>query len=43
MLLYTDYIKSTCDIEESVRYFDNRRLRNIITDLYLHKVKNNTI
>ena len=36
-LVNTDYIKST--IDQGVRYLDDKRLRNIITDLYRHKRK----
>ena len=39
----TDYIKETCHIEEGVRYLDDTRLRNIITDLYRHKGKDKII
>ena len=38
-LIDTDYIKLSCNIEEGVRYLDNKRLRNIIHDLYKHKRK----
>ena len=42
-LIDTDYIKSTCNIEEGVRYLDDMRLRNIIADLYRHKSKGKII
>ena len=42
-LIDTDYIKSACNIEEGVRYLDDIRLRNIITDLYRHKGKGKII
>ena len=34
-----NYIKSACNIEEGIRYLDDIRLKNIITDLYRHKEK----
>ena len=40
-IIDTDYIKSTCNIKEGVSYLDDIRLRNIIIDLYRHKVKGN--
>jgi len=42
-LIDTDYIKSTCNIEEGLRYLDDMRLRKIITDLYRHKGKGKII
>ena len=42
-LIDTDYIKSACNIQEGVRYLDDIRLRNIITDLYRHKGKGKII
>ena len=42
-IIDTDYIKSTCNIEEGVRYLDDMRLRNIIIDLYRHKGKGKII
>lgn len=40
-IIDTDYIK--CNIEQGVRYLDDTRLRNIITDLYRHKRKGKII
>ena len=42
-LIDTDYIKSACHIEEGIRYLDDTRLRNIITNLYRHKGKGKII
>jgi hypothetical protein len=42
-IIDTDYIKAACIIEEGVRYLDDTRLRNIITDVYRHKVKGQII
>ena len=40
-IIDTDYIK--CNLEEGIRYLDDKRLRNIITDLYRHKRKRKII
>lgn len=40
----TDYLlKEFCKIEQGIGYLDDRRLRNIITDLYRHKRKGKII
>ena len=39
-IIDTDYLlEELCNIEQGVRYLDDKRLRNIITDLYRHKRK----
>ena len=42
-LIDTDYIKLLYNSEEGVRYLDDKRLRNIINDLYRHKRKGKII
>ena len=43
-IIDTDYLlKELCNIEQGVRYLDDKRLRNIITDLYRHKRKGKII
>jgi len=42
-MIDTDYIKSACNIEEDVLYLNDKRLRNIIIDLYRHKGKGKII
>lgn len=42
-LIDTDYIKSLCKIEQGVGYLDDKRLRNIINDLYRYKRKGKII
>lgn len=42
-MIDTNYIKLLCNIEEGVRYLDDKRLRNIINDLYRHKRKGKII
>lgn len=42
-IIDTDYILAKCKINQGVRYLDDTRLRNIISDLYRHKRKGKII
>ena len=42
-LIDTDYIKDICQIDSGIRYLDDRRLKNIVIDLYWHKRKGQII
>ena len=42
-IIDTDYIRFACNIEEGVSYLDDKRLRNIVTDLYRHRGKGKII
>ena len=42
-LIDTDYIKAMCDIDPGIRYLDDLRLKNIVTDLYRKKRKGKVI